>query len=159
VIVCISSKSVSKEGYIQRGLRHALGIALEKPEGTILIIPVSLEECTVPPRLQCWQWVNYYEDRGQERLMQALRTRTRAVELGIASSILALAAPRTRIDWQVGSRVFANWSHDEYQSPATIRWFEGDQVLVHFDDGDKGWMARDHLMPIDLEVGDAVMCK
>jgi hypothetical protein len=110
-----------------------------------------------PPRLQRWQWVNFYEDRGHERLMQVLRTR--AVELGIASSILARAAPRTRIDWQVGSRVFANWSHDEYWSLATIRSLGGDQVFVRFDDGDKEWMARDHLMPIDLEVGDAVVCK
>ena len=84
---------------------------------------------------------------------------TRAVELGIASSILALAAPRTRMDWQVGRRVFANWSHDEYWYPATIRSFEGDQVFVRFDDRDKEWMARNHLMPIDLEVGDAVVCK
>jgi DNA repair protein Crb2 Tudor domain len=85
--------------------------------------------------------------------------RTRAVEPGIASSILALAAQRTRRDWQVGSRVFANWSHDEYWYPATILSLEGDQVFVRFDDGDKEWMARDHLMPIDLEVGDAVVCK
>ena len=58
--------------------------------------------------------------------MQALRTR--AVELGIASSILALAAPRTRIDWQVGSRVFANWSL------ATIRSFEieGGRISVQY---------------------------
>ena len=54
---------------------------------------------------------------------------------------------------------FANWSHDEYWSPTKIRSFEGDQVFVRFDDGDKEWIARDHLMPIDLEVGDAVVCK
>jgi len=154
VVVCISSKSVSKEGYIQRELRHALDIALEKPEGTIFIISLRLEECTVLPRLQRWQWINYYEDRGHERLMQAFRTR--AVDLGIASSILARAAP-----W-IGRLVvefFANWSHDEYWSPTKIRSFEGDQVFVRFDDGDKEWIARDHLMPIDLEVGDAVVCK
>ena len=65
--------------------------------------------------------------------MQALRTR--AVELGIASSILARAAPRTRIDWQVGSRVFANWSHDEYWSLATIRSFEieGGRISVQYN--------------------------
>jgi len=71
--------------------------------------------------------------------MQAFRTR--AVELGIASSILALAAPQTRIDWPVGSRVFANWSHNEYWYPATILSFEGDQVFVRFDDENKEWMA------------------
>ena len=49
VVVCISSKSVSKEGHIQRELRDALDIALEKPEGTIFIISLRLEECTVSP--------------------------------------------------------------------------------------------------------------
>jgi hypothetical protein len=48
VVVCISSKSVSKEGYIQREFRHALDIALEKSEGMIFIISLRLEECTVP---------------------------------------------------------------------------------------------------------------
>ena len=32
-------------------------------------------------------------------------------------------------------------------------------MFVRFDGGDKEWIARDHLMPIDLEVGDVVVCK
>jgi len=36
---------VTKEGYIQKELRRVLDIALEKPEETIFIIPLRLEEC------------------------------------------------------------------------------------------------------------------
>jgi hypothetical protein len=45
VIVCLSSRSVTKEGYVQKELRKVLDIALEKPEETIFIIPLRLEEC------------------------------------------------------------------------------------------------------------------
>src|SRR5687768_6448771 len=45
VIVTLSAGSVSKEGYIQKELRFVLDLALEKPEGTIFILPVRLEDC------------------------------------------------------------------------------------------------------------------
>ena len=60
VIVCVSSKSVSKEGYVQRELKFVIDIALEKPEGTIFIIPVRLDNCQVPRRIKSWQYVDYF---------------------------------------------------------------------------------------------------
>jgi hypothetical protein len=39
IIVCLSHNSVTKEGFVQRELKFALDIALEKPEGTLFIIP------------------------------------------------------------------------------------------------------------------------
>src|SRR5690606_23764285 len=41
VIVCLSQNSISKEGYIQKEIKHALDVADEKPEGTIFIIPLK----------------------------------------------------------------------------------------------------------------------
>lgn len=81
VIVCLSKNSVSKEGYIQREIKLALDIADEKPEGTIFIVPLKLEECEVPDRLSNWQWVNYYEDGSFNLLIKSLRKR--AETLGI----------------------------------------------------------------------------
>ncbi|GJQ53356.1 MAG: hypothetical protein HKUEN02_22030 [Anaerolineaceae bacterium] len=57
IIVCLSNKSVTKEGYIQRELKFALDIALEKPEGTIFIIPLRFDDCVPPRRLRAWQYV------------------------------------------------------------------------------------------------------
>ena len=51
VIATLSTGSVSKEGYVQKELRFVLDIALEKPEGTIFVLPVRLEECERPRRL------------------------------------------------------------------------------------------------------------
>src|SRR5512139_3937288 len=42
VIVCVSSTSIAKEGYVQKELRKVLDIALEKPEGEIFVVPLRL---------------------------------------------------------------------------------------------------------------------
>lgn len=81
VIVCLSSQSITKEGFIQREIRFALDAADEKPEGTIFIIPARLENCEVPERLGRFQWVDLYTSDGYERLLKALHIR--ANHLGI----------------------------------------------------------------------------
>jgi hypothetical protein len=73
VLVCLSKNAVQKSGYVQKEIRIALDVADEKPEGTIFIIPVRLEDCTVPDRLRRWQWVDYFEQEGYEKLLRALR--------------------------------------------------------------------------------------
>ena len=73
VIVCLSKGSVTKAGYVQKEVKLSLDIADEQPEGTIFLIPVKLEECDVPNRLQRWHWVNLFEERGYERLILSLR--------------------------------------------------------------------------------------
>jgi hypothetical protein len=81
VIACLSNNSVSKEGYIQREIRFALDIALEKPEGTIFIIPLRLDDCEVPRRLRSWHYVDYFLPNDREdsyqRLLQSLIVRYR----------------------------------------------------------------------------------
>ena len=56
VILCLSNKSVTKEGYVQRELKFVLDIALEKPEEAIFIIPLRLEDCNPPRRFRLWQY-------------------------------------------------------------------------------------------------------
>lgn len=79
VIVCLSNRSITKEGYIQRELKFVLDIALEKPEGTIFIVPLRLDECELPRRLRSWQYVNYFPKERREwayqRLLQSLQMR------------------------------------------------------------------------------------
>jgi uncharacterized membrane protein len=75
VIVCLSSRSVSKEGYVQKEIRVALDAADEKPEDTIYIIPARFEKCAVPRRLSNVQWVDLFNKNGYQRLISALRVR------------------------------------------------------------------------------------
>lgn len=55
VLACLSPRSVTKTGFVQKEIRFALDRADEKPPGTIYIIPVLLESCDVPERLGRWQ--------------------------------------------------------------------------------------------------------
>jgi hypothetical protein len=60
VIVCVSSVSVAKEGYVQKELRQVLDIALEKLEGAIFVLPVRLDDCGLPRQLRDRQFLDYF---------------------------------------------------------------------------------------------------
>jgi formylglycine-generating enzyme required for sulfatase activity len=85
VIVTLSTDSVSKEGYVQKELRFALDIALEKPEGTIFILPVRLDDCERPRRLRSIQGIDYFPPESRElayaRLRQSLKLRAQALKI------------------------------------------------------------------------------
>ena len=79
VVICLSNKSITKEGYVQKEIKFALDIAEEKPDGTIFLIPARLEDCTVPERLNRWQWVDLYDENGFIKLLRSLKLRADAV--------------------------------------------------------------------------------
>lgn len=78
VLICLSNRSVNKEGYVQKEIKFALDVAEEKPEGIIYLIPLRLEDCAVPERLSAWQWVDLFTSNGYSKLAQALRARERS---------------------------------------------------------------------------------
>jgi adenylate cyclase len=73
VLVCISSRTIGKEGYLQKEIRHALDVADEKPEGVVYVIPVRLEDCEIPQRLRRWQRVDLFQAEGYGKLIRALQ--------------------------------------------------------------------------------------
>ena len=78
VIICLSSNSVSKEGFVQKELRYAREIAFEKPDETIFLIPLRLDDCTVPRGLRFYQWGDYFgekEDETYSALLESLKLR------------------------------------------------------------------------------------
>lgn len=87
VIVFLSNNSVSKEGYVQRELRFVLRLADFKPEGTVFVIPVRLDDCPMPRRLSMWQYVDYFpenrKDWAYQRLLGSLKVRARKLEISI----------------------------------------------------------------------------
>lgn len=86
ILVCLSNNSITKEGYVQRELRIVLDYADYKPEGTLYLIPIRLEQCDPPRRLRPWQYADYFEkdrERAYQRLLVSLRMR--AGSLGIST--------------------------------------------------------------------------
>lgn len=79
IIVCLSSISVAKEGYVQKELRRVLDVALEKLYGAIFVIPVKLDECELPWQLRDRQALDYFPKSRQtsayERLKASLKIR------------------------------------------------------------------------------------
>lgn len=76
VIVCLSNNSISKSGYVQKEIKYALDVADEKPDGTIFLIPLKLEECQIPYRLSKLQWVDFNSENGYKKLKKALQIRS-----------------------------------------------------------------------------------
>jgi hypothetical protein len=75
VVVCLSNKSITKEGYIQKEIKFALDAAEEKTDGAIFLIPARLEDCPVPEKLSRWQWVDLFEENGYVKLLRSLKLR------------------------------------------------------------------------------------
>lgn len=102
VVVCLSNKSVDKEGYVQKEIRFVLNIADEKPEGTIFIVPLRLDDCTVPRRLRAWQWVDYFPNTNQKwaylRVLESLKLRAGKLGISPEQDIPNIPKPSSAID-------------------------------------------------------------
>lgn len=85
VIVCVSSTSVAKEGYVQKELRQVLNIALEKLEGAIFVLPVRLDDCQLPRQLRDKQALDYFPASNRAAAYDKLKTalRIRKDSLGV----------------------------------------------------------------------------
>jgi hypothetical protein len=85
VIAGLSTSSVTKEGYIQRELKYAFTIALEKPEETIFLIPLRFDDCFVPRRLRGYQYQDYFDnvELAFTRLYASLESRANSIGIDI----------------------------------------------------------------------------
>jgi len=103
VIICLSKSSVQKEGYYQKEIRKVLDVADEKPEGTIFIIPLRLDDCQVPHRLAKWQYEDYFpveqQEQAYKRLLQSLRTRLDQLELRNDNSHVTYSELNSFSEW------------------------------------------------------------
>jgi hypothetical protein len=72
-LACLSANSVNKRGFIQREIKDALDILQEMLDSDIYLIPVRLEDCTLPESLSEFQWVNLFEEDGWTRLVKAIQ--------------------------------------------------------------------------------------
>lgn len=79
ILLCLSKKSVSKEGYVQKEMRLALDRALEIPPGEIFLIPARFEEVDLPYSLRDFQWVDLYTESGMKKLLKSLSLRAEKV--------------------------------------------------------------------------------
>ena len=92
VIVCLSKSSVEKEGYYQKEIKKVLDVADEKPESTIFIVPLRLDNCQPSRRLLKWQYEDYFpatnRNEAYARLLQSLTSRAKSLGIELKQSVL-----------------------------------------------------------------------
>lgn len=71
-VACLSRKSITKDGYLNREIKEALRIWEEKAEGKRFLIPARFEDCEVPDNLRRFHWVDVYTEKGLNKLLTVL---------------------------------------------------------------------------------------
>jgi hypothetical protein len=80
LIACFSAKSIRKRGGFQKEIRLALECANHMPLDDVFLIPVRLDDCRVPTRIQReTQYVDLFPDwrAGFERVLRIIENQVR----------------------------------------------------------------------------------
>ena len=82
IIIALSDISVKKEGYVNKEIRRVLDIANEKPEGTIYIIPLRLDDCSPSfVQLKRLHWLDYFTPNAHQKLLRSLKRRATVLKI------------------------------------------------------------------------------
>ncbi len=72
ILICLSSFSVAKKGYVQKEIKIALDIIDLLPQNKVFIIPIKLDECNVPDNLKDWQAVDLFAPNGFQKFVYSI---------------------------------------------------------------------------------------
>jgi hypothetical protein len=72
---------------------------------------------------------------------------------------LPLARPQRGRRWSVGDRVLARWGGDLFWYPGTIFALEEEGYKILFDDQDQAVVPPSDVTPLEIHVGDKVLCR
>lgn len=88
-LAIISTRSVNKRGFLQKELHLGLGVWEYMLENDIYLIPIRIDECTVPKKLSNFQWVDWFSKDGHQKLIDAINigSKRRGIALEKPNSI------------------------------------------------------------------------
>lgn len=84
VIVCHTAGAEIQEGRLRKTVEYAREAQKEKTGGTLLLIPLLLEEVELPRGLQSLPWERCFEPDGYEKVVSSLRLLARQVGRSVA---------------------------------------------------------------------------
>src|SRR5256885_15297713 len=116
-IALMSSRSVSKRGFIQNELRQAIDVLDEFPEGETYLIPVRLDACEAPlDRLNDFQWVDLFPEwqKGANKLLRFFGVIDKETKAQIKQNIdvhkiRGVLVPSVRIDGVYQSKKISDY--------------------------------------------------
>ncbi len=127
VIACLSSRSVKKEGFIQKELRLLVDKADEKPEGMIFILPVKLDDCQPPSYLEQYQWLNFFDRKWQEKLLKSLQIRAKGLGVSLSSSgkspWTSIVPQVSQLQPVIADKPMYSTENPEYSEPPVRRYW------------------------------------
>lgn len=130
ILLCLSKKSVSKEGYVQKEMRLALDRALEIPPGEIFLIPARLDDVDLPYALRDFQWVDLFAESGMKKLAASLNLRAEKVK---AAPLAAAESPAPKTKREKA----ALRKKTEEKSPTTVIHIHGNVIGENIAIGDR----------------------
>lgn len=71
-VMCLSSKSVEKRGYVQAEYLKGLDWSRRIPEGDVFLIPVRLDSCRPARAVSKLHWLDWFEESGRNRLLKTI---------------------------------------------------------------------------------------
>jgi hypothetical protein len=153
-IILLSSRSVSKRGFVQSEIKQALDVLEQYPENETYVIPVRLDQCELTnEKLNELNWVDLFPEwrEGQNKLLRFFGVKQKEDQLSIgegATIALRSLAPTVRVDglYQAKSagegyskylRFYADGSVIGVTSTGTaeevLRWFTQDWAVETFN--------------------------
>jgi len=73
MIVLLSQNSINKRGSVQTEIKEAISLLQERPPGAVFLIPVRLDDCSVPQPMANFHFVDLFQKSGWPQLLQALK--------------------------------------------------------------------------------------
>lgn len=77
VLVFLSKNALTRDGYLQKEIKHVVELAGKKAPGEVLVIPVMLDDCPPHELLQPYQHIRLAEKGGWERLVEQIHEQHR----------------------------------------------------------------------------------
>ena len=121
-IACFSSRSVIKQGDVQREFRLALNKLAEMPAGEIYLIPLKLDNCEIPDlrqaeygvNLRDIQWFDYWRSEGWRKLLQAIKLKVeQSPSVQQRSSVTTMAQPREQTALDIWREKLGDYERQE----------------------------------------------
>jgi hypothetical protein len=72
VLVCLSTNAVDRKGFFHKEMRYAVGEALKLPKGKVYIMPVRLNNCSIPDDLRQWHAVDLFVPSASYKLLSSI---------------------------------------------------------------------------------------
>ncbi|HKX28938.1 MAG TPA: toll/interleukin-1 receptor domain-containing protein, partial [Blastocatellia bacterium] len=88
LIVCLSHSNTDRQGDLQPPIDWVLNLTHHSAK-VIRVIPLRLDECGFPTRLEHLVYLNYYKKDGYERLIQALAREARRIGCAAPAMVTA----------------------------------------------------------------------